>query len=407
MFRIIAIISLSIAAARAEITPGELLIAEMNCVACHKPTADVQQRLFSRPSPRLGPGAPKITPEWMREFLSDPHKTKPGTLMPDMLHWMPPEAKSDAVEALVHYLVAAQGGVPDVADTAIDADVVEGGRLYHDIGCVQCHAPFQAPVGRDAEMAEVATRSVPLAGPEIAKKYSVRELSSFLKNPLKSRPGGRMPGMNLSDSESTAIASFLLRDGQRTESPKFTLDPAKARLGEGYFALFQCGNCHGGTNRLFASRFVPEAKPFKQLKPRQMNGCLAPKPKASGARYDLTERQKTVILASLRSQEILELPMTPEQQLRRRMTALNCFACHSRDRRGGITGLRLEFLADREKPPTSLADAGKRLTIEKLSEVLASGKESREGMPLRMPVFGPENTQDLPRLFHEADSAQK
>src|SRR5215204_571278 len=90
--------------ARAEVTPGEILISEMNCVACHDAPADLKARLGARPSPRLGKDGVRLTPQWLREFLADPQKTKPGTLMPDMLQAMPPEQKSEVVEALAHYL---------------------------------------------------------------------------------------------------------------------------------------------------------------------------------------------------------------------------------------------------------------------------------------------------------------
>jgi cytochrome c2 len=71
---------------RGEITPGEILISEMNCVACHAAPSELKARLASRTSPKLGKDGVRVTPQWLREFLADPLKTKPGTLMPDMLH---------------------------------------------------------------------------------------------------------------------------------------------------------------------------------------------------------------------------------------------------------------------------------------------------------------------------------
>jgi hypothetical protein len=62
------------------------------------------------------------------------------------------------------------------------------------------------------EFVRLQQASVPLAGPAIAKKYTVSELARFLSDPLKSRPGGRMPSLNLNGSEADAIAMFLLRD---------------------------------------------------------------------------------------------------------------------------------------------------------------------------------------------------
>src|SRR5262245_56257407 len=41
----------------AEVTPGEILFSEMNCAACHGGPKELETRLASRPSPRLGPDA--------------------------------------------------------------------------------------------------------------------------------------------------------------------------------------------------------------------------------------------------------------------------------------------------------------------------------------------------------------
>src|SRR5687768_7438979 len=112
-----AIFSLA-AAAHGEVTPGEILMAEMNCTACHAATPEVTQRLAPRTAPHLGDL--RLTPQWMREFLSDPQKTKPDTLMPDMLHKVPAGQKPEVVEALVHFLVANQAA-PSGAEVGASA----------------------------------------------------------------------------------------------------------------------------------------------------------------------------------------------------------------------------------------------------------------------------------------------
>jgi mono/diheme cytochrome c family protein len=201
----------------AEVTPGEILLSEMNCVACHSVPDGVRDRLASRKSPVLGEQGVRVTPHWLREFLMDPQGTKPGTLMPNMLHGVPEGEKPATVEALVHFLISTQGE-PQTSPRGWNAAIIEHGEtLYHDLGCVQCHAPTRLPTERanddaaKAELASLGATSVPL-GTNIARKYSLGELSSFLRDPLKSRPGGRMPGMNLSAEEADAIAMFLLRE---------------------------------------------------------------------------------------------------------------------------------------------------------------------------------------------------
>src|SRR5688572_18302105 len=86
----------------AEVTPGEILIAEMNCAACHEVPGPTKVRLASRQAPRLGADGVKATPQWLREFLIAPQATKPGTLHADALHALEPAAKTEAAEALTH-----------------------------------------------------------------------------------------------------------------------------------------------------------------------------------------------------------------------------------------------------------------------------------------------------------------
>src|SRR5207302_211108 len=67
------------------VAEGELLIGEVNCVACHQASAEIKGRLFSRQSPRLSGAGLRLTPQFLRAFLSNPSAEKPGTTMPDLL----------------------------------------------------------------------------------------------------------------------------------------------------------------------------------------------------------------------------------------------------------------------------------------------------------------------------------
>ncbi len=118
----------------AAVEPGELLIAEMNCVACHDAPAEVQARLASRQAPRLGEPGLRLTPQWLRSFLTNPSAEKSGLLMPDMLHGLTPTERAEAVEALTHYLVSRQKRGPGIAAGASSASIAVGNSLYHSVG---------------------------------------------------------------------------------------------------------------------------------------------------------------------------------------------------------------------------------------------------------------------------------
>lgn len=554
---------------QAEVTPGEILMAEMNCTACHQATPEISQRLAPRTSPELG--SLRLTPAWMRDFLADPQKTKPGTLMPDMLHKVPAEKKPAVVEELVHFLAKNQQSVPS-ADIGASAAKIETGKLlHHSVGCVQCHAPFEPPKGvalddvTRAEFSKLQTQSVPLAGPQIAQKYTVGELAAFLRDPLKVRPAGRMPSLKLDGAEAEAIAMYLLRDqlpagkpmtlaglqydyyekdfpelpeferltptttgiadvpslkqakrkgsfalrwkgnllvpkdgryifylstddgsrlyldgklvldnggihpeqqrtaevdlkagpqglvltyfdggGQTAFDLKwkgpgiekgpidskyfahdgqpmvptgydagFVVDETKAANGALHFTTFQCASCHAGPKGNSPAVAIPSAKkPFDRLRPRQPIGCLAPNPPERAAKYELTDRQRTVIVSGLQNQAVLTEPLTPDQQIKRTMTTLNCYACHQRDRRGGIVGLGRDYLTsvgevdlgDEGRVPPHLNDVGAKLQPSWIRSVLTEGASVRPYMATRMPQFGKANVDHLPDAFEHADA---
>ncbi len=546
--------------ARAEVSPGEILLGEMNCVACHEASPEIKSRLASRPSPKLGPDGVRLTPQWLRAFLADPQTVQPGTLMPDALATLAPAEKTDAAEALTHFLVSIQRPAGGAGRGASMAAMEVGRRLFHSVGCAQCHAPVDLPPGKENdsaakdELAKLA--SVPLG--DLARKFTVSELVAFLRDPLKSRPGGRMPAMKLESSEAEAIAMWLLRaqtpggtpqqiaglhcdyyekqlpelpdfdrlkpdaegvvdtftlkvakrrndyalrftgtitvpqtgeykfytesdDGSRLaidgkqivdnggihpsqergetinltagahtiavtyfdgggqtefhvrwrgpgfgkqEIPAnalshdgqpmvpvgdapFTVDAAKAARGKDLFAQFNCATCHAGTEVA-----ATKAKPLLELRARQPIGCLASTAKPGIPHFEITDRQKQVILAALGNPQELDAPLEPEQQIRRTLTTFNCYACHNRDRRGGPEGLRREYFAtvgevdlgDEGRIPPHLNAVGAKLRPEWIREVLAKGGAVRPYMAARMPQFGEANVGHLAALFEKADA---
>lgn len=190
---------------------GELLLGELNCIQCHQARPRVAARLASPSGPLLGSEGLVLSPVWLREWLEDPQRLKPGTTMPDLLHGLAPAERAEAADSLTHYLTSLQ---PRVELPSIGADptrLAQGKDLFHGIGCVMCHVPEERPGEMPVDVFEKArAHSVPLG--DLAKKYPASELIRFLKDPLKHRPGGRMPDFQLNDAEATALATYLLRD---------------------------------------------------------------------------------------------------------------------------------------------------------------------------------------------------
>jgi mono/diheme cytochrome c family protein len=180
-------------------TLGEVLLGELNCAACH--SAPNSNHILTKGAPDLSNAGARLTPQYIRAYLSSPHTVKPGATMPDIFHASEAQSKEGAVDYLTHYLVSLGG---QMSPPTVDGNtllVEQGRKLFHTIGCVACHAP--------EGKANTQVPSVPL--PNLAEKTTVEKLAEFLMNPLKVRPGSRMPNLRLASKDATAIAIYLLR----------------------------------------------------------------------------------------------------------------------------------------------------------------------------------------------------
>ena len=166
---------------------GLVLIEELNCAACHTGDASIAAR--SKQAPRLADVGSRVNPTYLDSFIGNPHGTKPGTTMPDVLASLSDEDKKKSATALTHFLLSLKAN--DFSLQAPDAVAAQlGERLFQARGCAACHSP------RDAKGTELLpATSVPLGA--LDRKYSFKSLTTFLRQPHASRPSGRMPDMRL------------------------------------------------------------------------------------------------------------------------------------------------------------------------------------------------------------------
>ena len=209
-------------------------LEEGNCTVCHRPTDAIASRVQRVQAPGLERVGARLSADYLRRFLADPHATQPGTRMPDLLAPLSEPAKAEVVEALVHFLVARGGPMVDAPEPVFPAELEEGRQLFHEVGCVQCHDPIESAwrltygldeLERDPSLAKQARSAgadlddqagvparqrVPLG--DLAAKTSASALAAFLHDPLAVRPSGRMPSLGLTESEAHDIAAYLLRE---------------------------------------------------------------------------------------------------------------------------------------------------------------------------------------------------
>ncbi len=182
---------------------GQVLIEEMNCVACH--ASEAPFRDASKKAPRLAMIGSRVNPAYIEAFLRDPHGTKPGTTMPEVISGAD---KGEIATELTHFLLSLKKNDFELEPTDAVA-ATQGARLFHARGCAACHSP------RDAKGDELLpAASAPLGALE--KKYSLKSLMDFLRQPHTTRPSGRMPDMQLQSRDLECIAHYLL---QKTRVP--------------------------------------------------------------------------------------------------------------------------------------------------------------------------------------------
>jgi cytochrome c2 len=182
------------------VAAGRLLLSELHCTACHKAAQGTLGAITPKQAPVLDDVGERVRIEWLRKFLAEPHTVKPGTAMPDLLGHVPADQRGAHIEALLHFLAT----TGSVADTHADQTAAKRGRaMFERIGCTACHDSQKAG-------AKLLATSVPL--PDLAAKYTATSLASFLKDPLKSRPSGRMPAFGLKDEEYRDLAMHFLDD---------------------------------------------------------------------------------------------------------------------------------------------------------------------------------------------------
>ncbi len=352
---------------------GRVLLSELSCTTCH------QGHIEAKGGPVLDQVGGRIHPDYLEKFIAAPHTTKPGTSMPDLMSHMNEKERTDAAGAISDYLL--KNSAITFSLQPIEPERVENGReLFHRVGCVACHSP---------EKKDLAD-SPPLQG--IETKYSLESLTVFLKDPLESRPSGRMPDMQLSHWEALDIANYLLRE-QDLKSPETRIFD-RASEGEVLFKKMGCMQCHQPSEAQ-----ADYGRAFDKLD--HSKSCTS-------AEYSLSPLQKKQISAALKA-EAQEIDSS--QRILLTMARLNCTACHQRGENGGPSAERDEYfttsnlnLGEQARIPPSLKGVGAKLKQEWLQKVITGGTSVRPYMNTRMPKFGIKNIEKLPSQFAETDS---
>ena len=377
------------------VAAGEVLITELNCIGCHAIDKTQSHRFEIRPAPVLFTSSNRANLDWIRRWLGNPAHTKNGSLMPDLFAGMTAKEKTEAIEALTHFLALNLPKEPETLTLRDDLGDAGGRKLFQTIGCAQCHAPDAKDNGK----------GIPLG--DLRHKYSHGALLKFLLNPHRARPAGRMPRVPMNELEATALAAHLRLNGRQRGPDELARGPkalALQKRGAALFMKMQCANCHATAKPLDAGQ-LSLAKPFAKL---TTGGCLSPKPVNGAPFFAFSADQAKAIAVALKAKPLI---FTAEEKTHRRMRLLNCTACHTRAGLGKPDAIRDKFflttgndLGDEGRLPPLLTGVGAKLTEVALRRVLRGEDAVRPYMTTRMPDFGEAHAEFLATHLAAADA---
>lgn len=375
---------------------GLVLLEELGCVACHAPAES--SPIATPHGPDLATVGARVTASHLRRFLADPCGTEPGTTMPNLLRDLADDERTAAARQLADYVRSFSPPAAPPAAALIEPTRSQRGReLYHTLGCAMCHAPHDGvgdrPVGHAAPMAPLAA------------KYTVSSLREFLLAPLVARPSGRMPdlGLTASDAEDLALYLHARTPAVAPEPVPPPPDAAQVALGRTRFAERGCAHCHALADA--ARPASPRPKALRELDP--VLGCLSATVGAFPW-YPLSDEQRADLRAALAG---LATPRTDEQQIRQRLAARQCLACHARDEVGGVRAERNSLcttddpsLGQESRLPPGLTGVGAKLQRDWLRDAIAHGQRERPYLRTRMPAFGTAVAEPLAELLARTDT---
>ncbi len=416
---------------------GALLLTELSCTACH---ASPLKSLEPKAGPKLESAGRRLRAAWMKAYLHDPAKVKPGSTMPDVLAGMEPAKRDAAVAALVAFLATQQAPFPELkASGAVPVphefwnkgDANSGKQLMHQRGCVTCHEPaadYEGGVQANSALEQMleelepeqiaqmglthAARtipSVPLAN--LVDKYTRQGLAMFLFDPANVRPSGRMPNMKLRTADAADITAYLMQ----TPGSLAASGPVDARLrdeGKKLFVELGCANCHSATG---VQAKAKPAKPLAAIALSTARSCTAAQASPGVPHFALDAAQLQAIESELAEIKTAKAATeTPADQLSLSLLQLNCYACHQRDKLGGVARGRDRFfetigqvdLGDEGRLPPPLTGVGRKLVTPWLKNVLLGNAEVRPHLQIRMPKYPTSEVEPLVALLAKVDGVE-
>jgi mono/diheme cytochrome c family protein len=223
--------------------------------------------------------------------------------------------------------------------------------------------------------------------------------------------GPGMPQMPLA----SLLSAPATTKGTASPPEEFTVDPAKAAKGKEHFATLGCAACHSlkqNGETIAPSNKALALASLNRTRTASAGDCLAEATRKA-PRYALSLRQKESLAAAIAA-AIKQQPRDrgAGQIVQHTLVRFNCFACHEREKTGGVEDARntwfqsdMPEMGDEGRLPPHLTAVGAKLKPEWLTAVFEQGAKDRPYMFTRMPKFGTANVGTLVAGFAKADAA--
>ena len=419
---------------------GKELYSRVGCVACHGPrdAKGLAETTVSASAVPLGDLKTKYSIPSLAAFLENPHQARPSGRMPKILkgeesrfvaNYLLQGIKTNVPDSpgssrYAYYegewenlpdftklkpLATGTGGAFDlgsakqannyalVFDGFFRAEVAgtyqfwlisdDGSRLLVDGKKVVDNDGIHAPTIANGKVR--LTRGIHKVQVQFFQGGGGAELSAEVEGPggLSRQPLAPLVG----DSEASLNKKpTVVKDDLDT----LEVVPALAAKGQALFASLGCASCHALQTPSGPTASTLKAPALDQLK--ATGGCLAEKPARGLPIYDLSARQRQALTATLKTP--VAPPKEPAAVIARTMATFNCYACHVRDKVGGITeDLNRYFLTSQPemgeegRVPPPLDNVGAKLNLDYFKSILDQGSRDRPYMQTHMPGFGLAN----------------
>lgn len=428
---------------RRNVGPGQDLYSKVGCVACHGPRDGLGQAEKNLPSTAvpLGDLKTKYSVASLTSFLENPHQARPSGRMPKILNT--DEARKVATYLLqgiqVSVLPSGPGStqyfyyegewdkLPDFTKhkpvatgtgTAFDLSAARRGNNYALVfdGVLKVETSgkytFELTSDDGSRLLVGGKKVVDNDGihPPQTSRGEIELKKGFYKVQVQFFQGGggaelavQVDGPGLGMQPLAPLMSAKMpQPGTPAPAPvvnkndpdQIQINPELAAKGESLFASLGCASCHALKKDNASIASTRKATALDKLMPQ--GGCLAEKPAAGLPVYDLSERQRADLTAAIKTPVVAA--REPAAVIDQTMTVFNCYACHVRDKKGGIQEeLNKHFttqqpeMGEEGRVPPLLDLVGAKLNLDYYKNILDKGVHDRPYMNTRMPGFGLDN----------------